>query len=63
MSTAPVRDLYPEEVAAKLEVSTRTLANWIREGKAPPSRKVRGRRLFDATVFEEWLKTQNGDRP
>jgi excisionase family DNA binding protein len=63
MSTpAPTRGYYAEEVAARLEISLRTLSGWVKDGKAPPSQVRHGRREFDAADFEEWLAAQNGVR-
>jgi DNA-binding transcriptional MerR regulator len=63
MPSAPTRDrdLFAEEVAARLEISVRTLSSRVRDGQAPPSRISHGRRVFDAAQFEVWLASrQNG---
>lgn len=54
----PLADLIPEQVAARLEWSVRTLYNHIKAGTAPPSYKLGRRRLFPADQFDRWLAKQ-----
>ena len=59
--------LTPAELANRLEVGVRTLANWWTEGRGPTPMKV-GRNIFYAECeIEEWLqslrKEPNGHGP
>jgi predicted site-specific integrase-resolvase len=51
--------MTPEEVAAILQVSLRTLAEWRRDGIGPPwvaySRKIV---RYNREKFDAWLATQ-----
>lgn len=48
-----------EQCAAYLGISSRTLANWRCDRKAPPSLKVNGRPRYRRREVEEWVDQQN----
>ena len=52
--------MTPEEVAAILQVSLRTLAEWRRDGYGPPWSKLRSRKIirYNREKFDAWLATQ-----
>lgn len=48
------------ELAAYLGVTTQTLANWRRDRVFPPAAQVRGTRLTDLNVVDDWLRAREG---
>jgi hypothetical protein len=47
--------LTPTEVASRLRVSTKTLANWRSQHKGPPHTKIGGRILYVSAEFDRHL--------
>jgi predicted site-specific integrase-resolvase len=46
---------HPQEVAEFLDVSTRTLSRWAREGKGPPRLKIGRRVIYKSSSLHGWL--------
>lgn len=44
-----------EEVAAYLNVSPQTLANWASQGRGPAYFKIEGQRRYDWDVVQKWV--------
>jgi excisionase family DNA binding protein len=53
--------LTTEEAARYLRVSRRTLTRWIKEGKAPPSIKLPGRRLYKRSDLDRFIEERRED--
>lgn len=45
-----------EEVAAYLQVSPQTMANWAYKKVGPPYLKINGQRRYDWTELRAWLE-------
>ncbi|MBI3439222.1 MAG: helix-turn-helix domain-containing protein [Proteobacteria bacterium] len=49
------RLLTPNQVATRLHVKTRTLANWRVSGKGPPYRKIGGLVRYSEGEVDAWV--------
>ncbi len=50
--------LWPEEVAERLSLSVRTLADWRVQRRGPPTTKVGRRVVYPADAFYQWEREQ-----
>lgn len=50
--------LLPDEVAERLNLNARTLANWRSRGEGPPYLKLGGCVRYDPLDLEAWIEAQ-----
>lgn len=51
------------QLASRFGVSEATIFRWVAEGKAPPSYKVGGQRLWRERDILEWLERECREEP
>jgi excisionase family DNA binding protein len=65
MSTeAPILSefLTPDELAAELKISPRTLDRWVALGEAPAMTRIGRKRLYRRSSVRAWLLAREQDR-